>query len=590
MTSNRTWQKVIPLILFIVLCVFSVIRSVSELKLSPDSSSYITAAQNLIRTGQVFVYTNYPSESMEPSTEPYTEQPVGFPLYLVFFLLVLKQPYVAAAAAQALSIVMLYGAVWALTRDFRVEPGFQLACGLAVTLFRPLTFVYTYLWSETLFTALTLWVIHFLLIARVSRKPRISLLLALGLATAATATRSIGILTLGIFIVAAWHQSTILHSKKSSLAWIGLSFLFTLGPLAAWSLRNQILYGSISMTHIVQTGFNFTSLLQPFNYLLDMAGSIPFTRLLIAGFSLLCMISPFLVPGRFGMGDWRFKTDFTKIRFSTLVLGLFGIVLITSGLTADQFGFGGPPGIGLKQSAMIYLGILCMLAAWLGNINFLEGVRVWKAHYDWSWWQSQFGYGYLLLLVGGLCHFLGIIVLSQVTPFSTLEDRLLVPSLTLLLLAVLMGLYQLADLGRKPRFALGVYTVAFVLAVASPAVVKENIIFRPGFHFPPEQQLWQELSTYPGISQVSHFYTDTNFTHQIYARRPQRVISFVDSLNQGGYLDSLMSKGTCPFVLVNAGDPMSELMLQVYQGSGLTRYVLMDGRFELYARDCLFLP
>jgi hypothetical protein len=35
---------------------------------------------------------------------------------------------------------------------------------------------------------------------------------------------------------------------------------------------------------------------------------------------------------------------------------------------------------------------------------------------------------------------------------------------------------------------------------------------------------------------------------------------------------------------------MSELMLQVYQGSGLTRYVLMDGRFELYARDCLFLP
>ena len=102
---------------------------------------------------------------MEPSTEPYTEQPVGFSLYLVFFLFVLKQPFVAAAVAQALSIVMLYGAVWALTQDFRVDPGFQLACGLAVTLFRPLTFVYTYLWSETLFTALTLWVIHFLLTA-----------------------------------------------------------------------------------------------------------------------------------------------------------------------------------------------------------------------------------------------------------------------------------------------------------------------------------------------------------------------------------------------------------------------------------------
>jgi hypothetical protein len=503
---------------------------------------------------------------------------------------VLKQPFVTAVVAQAFSIVLFYGAVWALTKDFRVEPGFQLAFGLAITLFRPLYFVYTYLWSETLFTALTLWVIHFLLIARVSRKPRITLLLAFGLAAAATATRSIGILTLGIFIVAGWHQPTILHSKKSGLAWIGLSFLFTLGPLVAWSLRNQILYGSISMTHIMQTRFSFATLLQPFNYILDMAGSVPFTRLLIGGFSLLCMISPFLVPGRSGMGDWRLKIDFTKIRFTTLLMGLFGIALIAAGLTADQFGFGGPPGIGLKQSAMIYLGILSMLAAWMGNTNILERVLAWKTHYDWSWWQSQFGYGYLLLLSGGVCHLLGIIILSQVTPFSTLEDRLLAPSLTLLLLAVLMGLYQLAGLGRKPRFFLGVYTVALVLAVASPAVVKKNIIVQPGFQFPPEQQLWQELSTYPGISRVSHFYTDTNYTHQIYARRPQRVISFVESLNQGGYLDSLMSKGTCPFVLVNAGDPMSELMLKVYQGSGLTRYVLMDGRFELYARDCLFSP
>jgi hypothetical protein len=590
MTSNRTWQRVITLILFIMLCAFSVIRAVSELTLSPDSSSYITAAQNLIRTGHVFVYTNYPSESMEPSTEPYTEQPVGFSLYLVFFLFVLKQPFVAAAVAQALSIVMLYGAVWALTQDFRVDPGFQLACGLAVTLFRPLTFVYTYLWSETLFIALTLWVIHFLLTAEASRKPRNTWLLALGLATAATATRSIGILTLGIFIVAAWHQPTFLHSKKSSLTWIGLSCLFTLGPLAAWSLRNQILYGSISRTHIVQNRINLTTLLQPFNYLLDMAGSTPFTRLLIAGFSLLCIVSPFLVPGRSGMGDWRLKTDFTKIQFNTLLLGLFGITLITAALTADQFGFGGPPGIGLKQSVVIYLGILSLLAAWLGNTNILEGIRAWKAHYDWSWWKSRFGYGYLLLFLGGLCHLLGIIVLSLVTPFSNLEDRLLAPSLTLLLLAVLMGLYQLAGLGGKPRFALGVYTVAFVLVVASPAMVKASINFQPGFHFPPEQQLWQELSTYPGISRASHFYTDSNFTHQIYARRPQRVISFVDSLNQGGYLDRLMAKGTCPFVLVNAGSPMSELMSQVYQGSGLSRYVLMDGRFELYAQDCLFSP
>lgn len=588
MSTHKANRNVLFPFLFVAICAFSITRSVSDLHLSPDSSSYINVAQNIILTGHIYVFTNFPSRSMEPVTEPYTEQPIGFPAYLLPFLWIFKQPFVAAAIAQAFSMILLYGAVWFLTKDLQVGPGFQVACALAITLFRPLAFVFVHLWSETLFIALTLWAIHFLLIAGRSQKPLKYWLIAFCLAAAATATRSIGILSLGIFIVAFWNQPTGSSKFKSRLALIGLSCLFLLGPLAAWSLRNKVIYGSTSMVHTLMNLFSWKTLLAPFNYIFDMAGSIPFTRLLITGFSLICLASLFLLPGKTGTGSRRLKIYFSKVRAPSLLLGLLGIIIIFITLIVDQFD--GPSDIGVKKSLMIDFGLLCILTGWLMNTNILECVKVWKENYDWGWWHTQDAYGYKLIISGGFFHLFGIIALSQITPFSELQDRLLAPALTLLLLALLLGLRQLAGLVHTRVFIIGVLCTVFILALISPAIVKGDILFKPGFHNPPEQMLWQKLNTYPGITRVSHFYTDTDFTHEIYARLPQRIITDETSLLQNGYLDSLMSKGTCPFVLVETGDPLSRVMNKVYKKSGLNRYVLLDGLFELYAQKCLFTP
>jgi hypothetical protein len=344
------------------------------------------------------------------------------------------------------------------------------------------------------------------------------------------------------------------------------------------------------MTHTVENFFNLQTLIQPFNFLLNLGGNTSFTRLLTAGFAALCLVAPFFIPAWRAEGTWKLKIDGWKSHLFSAILGISGISLIATALISDRLGFGGPPGIGLKQSLVIYLGIASLAGARLVNTNLMEVLRARLKPYDWSWWKSRAGYGFLLLFAGSVCHLLGIIVLSFATPFSKLEDRLLAPALTLLLLAFLVGFQYIMELTSSSRLRIGLVDLVFVLALVSPGILKEGVLPQASFNFPVEQQLWQALNTYPGISKVSHFYSDTDFTHQIYAQRPQRLIADEASLEQDGFLDSLMAKGTCPFVVVEAGSPLSQLMKQVYQGSGLTRYEMIGGSFELYARDCLFTP
>ncbi len=86
----------------------------SDLSLSPDSSSYITAAKNLAQAGRLVAFVNPPSRSMSPKVESYTEQPPGLPAYFVPFMLVFNDPIRAAVIAQAVVIACLFTSLYLL--------------------------------------------------------------------------------------------------------------------------------------------------------------------------------------------------------------------------------------------------------------------------------------------------------------------------------------------------------------------------------------------------------------------------------------------------------------------------------------------
>ena len=584
MLPDKMRIKLITSFFFFTLCVFSIAHFLSQFGFTPDSSGYVTAAQNFIRTGHMFAYANSPSWILEPVIEPYTEQPSGFPLYLVPFLLIFREPILAAMVAQAFAILILYSAVYALTQDLGVGPFFQVGCALAFTLFRPLQYVYINVWSETLFIALGLWSIHFLVASQFSQRSRLNWMAALLCAAAASLTRAVGVLMLGVFIWIAWRR------EKSRWLSIALSVLFVVGPMVAWSLRNQILYGSLSMTHEVINHIAWEKLFPQFVFLLDSASRNAFVVTVFAVFVLLCLAAPFIGPIYPWIREIRFRMDFPKVHFLNVLCTVFGLVVAIIALAADRLGFGGDPEIGLKQIGIASLGILVALAPWLRNTNLLEYVRSWKAHYDWNRWKTRPFYTFALLFLAGSSHFWGITALSLVTPFSALTDRLLSPSLALLLFAGLAGMHYLTSLVPNGFYTGATYAVAFGLILLSPFFLKADLAFHVGIRIPPEQQLWKEIYNFPGIDKASHFYSDLNFTHEIYANRPQRIILLEDQIEKEGFLPSIMARGQCPFVLVNQGDHMSQLMDQHYHEANLIRLEMVDGQFELFAQPCLFSP
>ncbi|HEX9089917.1 MAG TPA: hypothetical protein VF831_00430 [Anaerolineales bacterium] len=273
-----------------------------------------------------------------------------------------------------------------------------------------------------------------------------------------------------------------------------------------------------------------------------------------------------------------------------ILLTILGLVVVGVALAADSLGFGGDPEIGLKQLVVAGLGFLVAIAPWLGNTNLFDYVRFWKDNYDWNRLKTRPVYTFSLLLLAGLSHFWGITALSLVTPFSDLRNRLLAPSLALLLFSGLAGMYFLTRLLPVKFYPALIYAVALGLIMLSPFFITKGLPFQVGFRIPPEQALWKEIYNMPGITKATHFYSDYNFTHEIFASRPQRIILITDQIAQPGFLTRILATGQCPFVLVNQGDEMSQLMDQHYQETDLIRLDLLNGQFELFAQPCLFSP
>ena len=584
MQLGKNHARLLVQFLFIALSAFSIARLFSLFVLNPDSTGYITAAQNFIRTGHMFAYANSPSWSLLPAIEPYTEQPSGFPLFLVPFLIIFKDPVLAAAIAQSSAILILYAAVYVLTRDLGAGPFFQVACGVVFTLFYPLQVVYTAVESETLFIGLTLWAVHFLIASKYSPDQKRYWIGALLCAAAASLTRSVGALMVGVFLLVSWQR------VKSRWVSIASSIVCVVGPIVAWALRNQILYGSTSMTHAVNDHITWEKLFPQLVFLLDSTSRQPFIVVLTAGFSLLCLAAPFIGPIYAKTLVIHFKMDLSKVPLVNILLTILGVFVASIALAADSLGFGGDPEIGLKQLAIASLGVLIAIIPWIRNTNLLDFVRSWKDNYDWNRWKTRPVYTFSLLLLAGLSHFGGITVLSLVTPFSDLRNRLLAPSLALLLFSGLAGMYFLTRMLPFKFYPAPIYALASGLIMLSPFFITTGLGFQVGFRRPPEQALWREIYNLPGIAKTSHFYSDYNFTHEIFGNRPQRIILNIDQISQPGFLSSILATGQCPFVLVNHGSEMSRIMDQYYLEANLFKLDMLDGQFELFAQPCLLSP
>ncbi len=141
---------------------------------------------------------------------------------------------------------------------------------------------------------------------------------------------------------------------------------------------------------------------------------------------------------------------------------------------------------------------MILVSPWIRFTNLAELFRMWKINLDKAWYADGRFFTHVLILLAGVSQYTGIFILSMITPFDPLEHRLLAPSLSLLLLAVLIGLRHLAFLFPGKPYRVSIQVLALIIALVSPAIVKQNLGFTPGFKVPSEKQAWVRIGSIPG--------------------------------------------------------------------------------------------
>lgn len=186
-----------------------------------------------------------------------------------------------------------------------------------------------------------------------------------------------------------------------------------------------------------------------------------------------------------------------------------------------------------------------------------------------GFWREAWRSTHAQLLYVLLVHFFGLWFLSVVTFFSILDDRLLSPSIALGIITVLHAIQIVPkETSKAVRLALGAAPFVFLLLcghTARPALASE----RPSAGPLAIAQAWQEIEALGVLANSSHFYSDRDFRHQLYADRPQRILWDTTSLVQPGAMKALLQKGTDPFFVLHANGPELRAVERAMRSDGV---------------------
>ena len=488
-----SWIEALVVLLGVITAI-SPLRS--GIELSPDSVNFVVAAQNLMEHGRFFVFSNWPSHSLLPVVEPFTDFPPGYSLYLLPFLLVFKEPFLAAAVAHAVTIVALFSALVFLFRSLGWPPFLRITGYLVVSVFSTYPILFAHYWTEPLFIASTLMVGACMI--RSCRTDKRSLWYwAAAFAFMASSLKIIGAFNLAWFVIPVLRSH---HGRRSRSV---LAIAACSAPSILWFGRNLFQYGTISHSHLLRALDLNDTLLRPLNFLTDellrISGPVWPSFVVLAGV-VTCIVLPF----------WT-RT--------------------------------GP---------------------WTERIATPQG-----------------------LLVLAVCvHFVGIWALSLVTFFSLLDDRLLSPSITLGMIATLNGIHLVTQgRPRAVRIALLVPPLLFLLNAHHTTRPPSPINSRT-FTIPPEAMAWDDIRMRGVLDGASHFYSDRDFRHQLYARIPQRILWDTTILGDEQRIHDLLRTGDRPFFVMHEGsDELQaldsglarsgiELERTTYPDAGLVVYTL----------------
>jgi len=301
----------------------------SEFGLLPDSTFYLCAAKNLLSTGRLEVYTNFPSFNFEPIMEIYSEYPPGFPFYMVPFVWISGDSLMAAAMAQGMAILGIFLVSVPLYRALGFHWVLRLAGYAFLAFLVSFREVFKILFSEPLFLWVTLGTFYFSVRAADPERDRKwdwilgGILLASG-----TAIKFIGVFNLSLWVL------PVCFSRKRR--WIkGIALPICAGlPAALWLGRNYLLFEKLTRTHLEEWSQDPRQLLDPF---LRTVSVLAYNEWIVTGFLGFLLVAPFILGLVVKQSGGIFNRGLANHLWTLLGAGshLVGIALLSVTLRMD---------------------------------------------------------------------------------------------------------------------------------------------------------------------------------------------------------------------------------------------------------------
>jgi hypothetical protein len=580
---NQKTLLILELLIVGVICVLAVLAWLGNLGLSQDSTGYITASENLIRTGRLSVFVNMTNWINDPAVLPYMEQPPGFPLFLAPFILIFRDPLVSALIAQCIYLVLFYLFIYLIIIRLQFSLLLRIVALILFTFLKPFWLIHNYFWTETLFIALSIGAGYFAigLFNEPNRKRDWVILIVL--MTLTSLIRYTGVANLALIapillkrdsLRAVYrlttHKYTLVGLSVGGGLLIALSLMVNLLPNAKPGIGPMqwlgILLGATGLL-IGMAGLVFLKksrsepqIRQPQSNELDAS-----TWALFAVFAAVAPVLAWIVRNAY---LYRTVSQANKL-FQVIQFNRFAVPF--QYIWDELLGFHFVP---RPLAAILAAGLLFLPFFRLPVIG-MSGFRR-AAH--------------IALLSAATAHFLLIWFLSFVTATENIGLRYFSPVLAFLLLGMLNGLQQASQAARSRIWRQIIYAAPLFFLVTSTSFNPADMLKNMGkINYPPERQLWQTLNKLSWIQSSSFFYSDDGFAaggyiHQIFSGKPQGILWAPAIWKDPQKIKNILSRGNNPFILVTIESSESKKFDEMISSGvvSLEKISFPDTGFVLY--------
>jgi hypothetical protein len=584
-----------PLLEALVLCLlwaFSILDWLAHLSLTQDSATYIVAAKNLLESGRLTFLINYTNWMNAPSAVPYFEQPPGFPLVLVPFMAVLRDPIISAAVAQSAYLGLYYAAIYLMTRRLKFSRLLRLVTLLLFTFVSPFALIHRFFWTETLFIALTLTAGYFAIgLLTESSRRRDWVLLAATLALSA-AVKYTGVANVALVAPLLMKRETLREALRlichryvltavavgGSLL-IALSLLADLLPVAEPGIGPMqwrgigigvagLLVGSAGLFFSRRSQSNREGSESPIPSARPGAGHAPAWPLL-AVFAAGAPAAVWIVRNKL-MYD-VVSTYFVRADGFSLATQVNRLVVPFLYIWNDLLSFRVVP---RPLVAVLVIGFVLLPLLTLPMVRTSGSSKL----------------AQISILGAATAHFMLLLLLSFILTNETIGERYFVPVLALLILGVLNGLQQVSASVRPQwgRQALLASPVLF-LVLSGMFSPPDLSVLAGTINYPRERQLWSEINSIDWTRSSSYFYSDGSYSaggyiHQIFSGKPQGILWDPNVLRDPEILRHILSNGVNPFILVTETGYEAGILNEMSASGAvpLERILFHDTGFALY--------